>query len=407
LSTVSDISAHDLSDFCEDDLDDYLEDPPTFNVSSEQLLDGNRGDHLNKLYGGILGSQQWSFGKPPSVDYDLGEWSKTSTMILADPPKKKYLLDDVNKPSVHEQEPKKETKVVVVVDPAEEHAKAVLDEKAPAADMSKAPAHAISFAQHDFFSRQEKMMHAFGGNGTGEQREPFSKRYRVLLIGMAALLAVLVIVLIVLGATGYLSSNKPEIKQAPAADGHKSMAMEAGAGVDVPWSTAAAENNPTWSLVDPATQGPDGPLAPSIEPRDPGVEEEQQDDGGASFQFDLSNLPPVSLPRSVSVSFTLSGEGEGTYYSPGVGLGACGAQHSDTQLVAALNVAQFGGYVNPTDSPACGACIVISGPKGSCKVTIVDKCPGCQHGDLDLSPAAFGEIADMAAGRVKISWAPC
>lgn len=79
---------------------------------------------------------------------------------------------------------------------------------------------------------------------------------------------------------------------------------------------------------------------------------------------------------------------------------------------------------NPNNNPTCGKYINVKGkffdqlnvkrmfihsfpqigPKGSVRVKIVDTCPPCVKGDVDLSPAAFGKIADFAAGRVKISW---
>jgi expansin (peptidoglycan-binding protein) len=59
---------------------------------------------------------------------------------------------------------------------------------------------------------------------------------------------------------------------------------------------------------------------------------------------------------------------------------------------------------NPNNNPLCGKYINATGPKGSVRVKIVDTCPPCVKGDLDLSPAAFNEIADFAAGRVPISW---
>jgi expansin (peptidoglycan-binding protein) len=37
-------------------------------------------------------------------------------------------------------------------------------------------------------------------------------------------------------------------------------------------------------------------------------------------------------------------------------------------------------------------------------VRIVDRCPGCAPGDIDLSREAFALIADPVQGRVPISW---
>jgi expansin (peptidoglycan-binding protein) len=63
--------------------------------------------------------------------------------------------------------------------------------------------------------------------------------------------------------------------------------------------------------------------------------------------------------------------------------------------------------MNHTDyagSAACGACVRIDGPDGSVDVRIVDRCPECPEGDIDLSPEAFSRIAELSAGRVPISW---
>jgi expansin (peptidoglycan-binding protein) len=55
----------------------------------------------------------------------------------------------------------------------------------------------------------------------------------------------------------------------------------------------------------------------------------------------------------------------------------------------------------------CGTCAEVTGPSGTVTLRIVD--PECASGDLDLSPAAFDQIAERALGRVAISWqeVPC
>lgn len=35
---------------------------------------------------------------------------------------------------------------------------------------------------------------------------------------------------------------------------------------------------------------------------------------------------------------------------------------------------------------------------------VVDECPGCAYGDLDLSPDAFAMLSPMEAGRIDITW---
>ncbi|KAJ1659787.1 hypothetical protein IWQ61_001184 [Dispira simplex] len=110
---------------------------------------------------------------------------------------------------------------------------------------------------------------------------------------------------------------------------------------------------------------------------------------------------------ALATSGDSSGEtfkGDGTYYSPSVGTGSCGWLNSDDEYVAALNADQFGNPANPNNSPFCGKKIKVDGPKGSVEATIVDKCPVCKHGDIDLSTGAFDQIADQAEGRVPITW---
>ncbi|CAB4378124.1 unnamed protein product [Rhizophagus irregularis] len=103
----------------------------------------------------------------------------------------------------------------------------------------------------------------------------------------------------------------------------------------------------------------------------------------------------------------MSGKGDGTFYNPSVGTGSCGWQNDDNEFVAALNAPQYGKFSDPADSPICGKCIKITGPKGSVKVKLVDKCPVCKRGDIDMSPAAFKKIAELDEGRVPITWEGC
>jgi expansin (peptidoglycan-binding protein) len=90
--------------------------------------------------------------------------------------------------------------------------------------------------------------------------------------------------------------------------------------------------------------------------------------------------------------------GDGTYYAAD-GTGNCSFDASPHDLlVAAMNQPDYAHAV------WCGACVSVTGPKGSVTVRIVDQCPGCARGALDLSAQAFDLIADHAAGRVPITW---
>lgn len=110
---------------------------------------------------------------------------------------------------------------------------------------------------------------------------------------------------------------------------------------------------------------------------------------------------PDAGPAPVCATLTTA-SGEGTFYA-GDGTGACSFPPRPDMLFAALNAPQFDG------AAYCGACAEVTGPDGTVVVAIVDLCPECASGDLDLSPTAFDVIADPRDGRVPITWreVPC
>ncbi|MEW1718131.1 RlpA-like double-psi beta-barrel domain-containing protein [Streptomyces sp. NPDC093109] len=109
---------------------------------------------------------------------------------------------------------------------------------------------------------------------------------------------------------------------------------------------------------------------------------------------------PAAAADDVSVQYVHYGDG--TYYN--TGLGACGWRNNDSQLVVAVSQRWYGTAPNPNNSAACGKQLKVRGPLGVVYVTIVDKCMGCATDDLDLSPAAFRQIANISQGRVSIRW---
>ena len=111
-------------------------------------------------------------------------------------------------------------------------------------------------------------------------------------------------------------------------------------------------------------------------------------DGGASSADSGGPTPPLSQPQ----------HGVATFYAAD-GSGACSFDASPSDLdVAAMNAPEFDG------SAVCGECVRVAGPKGEVTVRIVDLCPDCVAGQLDLSQGAFAKIADVSAGRVPITW---
>jgi expansin (peptidoglycan-binding protein) len=90
--------------------------------------------------------------------------------------------------------------------------------------------------------------------------------------------------------------------------------------------------------------------------------------------------------------------GIATYYDA-TGAGACSFDPSPNDLmVAAMNNDEY------NNAAYCGAYVQVNGPKGTVTVRIVDLCPECHTGHLDLSREAFAAIADLPLGVVSITW---
>jgi expansin (peptidoglycan-binding protein) len=91
--------------------------------------------------------------------------------------------------------------------------------------------------------------------------------------------------------------------------------------------------------------------------------------------------------------------GYATYYTWADGGGNCMFEPTPNDLlVGAMNQTDYAG------SAACGSSVVVSGPRGEVTIRVVDRCPECPQGDIDLSQQAFSRIADLAQGRVPITW---
>jgi expansin (peptidoglycan-binding protein) len=85
------------------------------------------------------------------------------------------------------------------------------------------------------------------------------------------------------------------------------------------------------------------------------------------------------------------------YYADGSG--HCGFDKSPQDMdVAAMDMPEF------NNTAMCGACAEVEGPQGTVRVRIVDSCPECPAGHLDLSKEAFAKISPVEAGRVTTRW---
>jgi len=92
--------------------------------------------------------------------------------------------------------------------------------------------------------------------------------------------------------------------------------------------------------------------------------------------------------------------GEATHYElASGGMGNCSYPSPPAgQLYVALPPSEYGA------AAACGSYLQVTGPDGSVTVEVVDQCPECQAGHIDLSEQAFARIAPLNAGLVPVSY---
>jgi expansin (peptidoglycan-binding protein) len=122
--------------------------------------------------------------------------------------------------------------------------------------------------------------------------------------------------------------------------------------------------------------------------------------GASPAKGQASGSPTVWLPMMLRTQAKANPihQGIATYYNA-TGAGACSFDPSPNDLmVAAMNNDEY------DNASVCGEYLKVTGPKGAITIWIVDLCPECKAGHLDLSQEAFASIADLPQGVVPITW---
>ncbi|MFI5890962.1 expansin EXLX1 family cellulose-binding protein [Actinoplanes sp. NPDC051513] len=96
---------------------------------------------------------------------------------------------------------------------------------------------------------------------------------------------------------------------------------------------------------------------------------------------------------------TSAKSGKATFYDLGGGTGNCSFPSAPADdLFVALGPEQY------SAGAACGTYLDVTGPKGKVRVKVIDSCPECPAGHLDLSRTAFKKIGAEVAGIIPITY---
>jgi expansin (peptidoglycan-binding protein) len=123
--------------------------------------------------------------------------------------------------------------------------------------------------------------------------------------------------------------------------------------------------------------------------------------GGAGAVLVAVAVVTVVLVRTGSAACAAPAQarvaGKATFYAA-TGAGNCSFDKVSTPLVVALGPADY------RSGAACGGYLDVTGPKGTVRVKVVDQCPECAAGHIDLSREAFTRIANPVDGIVPVTW---
>ncbi|GJJ72054.1 hypothetical protein EMPS_04411 [Entomortierella parvispora] len=130
----------------------------------------------------------------------------------------------------------------------------------------------------------------------------------------------------------------------------------------------------------------------------------------------LSSAAPINPTPAVTAAASTSDEntifsssvkytGKATWFTDSYG--SCNEKwDGNSEPIVALNAHQMGAQA--WGNPACGQKVRITNKANNKSVVarVVDKCPGdqCAWGSLDLSPAAFTKLGELATGILNIEW---
>ncbi|TFK95833.1 hypothetical protein BDV98DRAFT_598206 [Pterulicium gracile] len=126
----------------------------------------------------------------------------------------------------------------------------------------------------------------------------------------------------------------------------------------------------------------------------------------------ISPLTPsdVSVAGTEEYTHTLEKRvnGDITWYDAQAGYTACGLLVQNTSFTVAVSAARYDSTAvdgNPNHNRICGRKIRLRGPLRTLDGFVRDRCAGCKHDDVDVTPTLFQQlVGDLGIGRRQISW---
>lgn len=117
-------------------------------------------------------------------------------------------------------------------------------------------------------------------------------------------------------------------------------------------------------------------------------------------------VAPVAVASTESTSTSGTSTGDMTYYDVSVGLTSCGLTGSNSDFLVAMNKPDMANGVNPNNNPHCNQYInIYYNGLGPIKGKVVDTCPECVSGAIDVTDSLFKAVAPSGDGRVHgVSW---
>ncbi|OHE99526.1 rare lipoprotein A [Colletotrichum orchidophilum] len=153
--------------------------------------------------------------------------------------------------------------------------------------------------------------------------------------------------------------------------------------------------------VEPPVQNPvETPVhTPTVISSIPSASATVVEQAAPSSSSSSASTPPAS---SKPIGGSGTKQGRSTFYGGNLSGGTC--SFTNYTIPSGLYGTAFSGQV--WDSAAhCGACIKVTGPNGnSITAMIVDECPECDEGHLDLFQNAFTQLGTVSEGVISTSY---